>query len=137
MVPKGQNGRTEEASSGLAGLEHFSSLWGPGTIPTYRAHGPGVIRAGGWYPECERPVRARNEVLGCGLWISWFTYEGCALSPVFPYLEELASLGRSSLSGTNKEPEQGIGDSEAHGKYRHRGICLSPKEHLLGIVTHI
>jgi len=103
----------------VAGLDHFSSLWGPGTIPAYLAPDPGVIRAGGWYPECERPVRAWNEVLGCGLWSSWFTYEGCTLSPVFPYLEELTSLGKSSLSGTSKELEQGMRDSETHGKYRH------------------
>lgn len=50
-------GKSRQSGVGLAGLNNVSRLWRGGVVPSWLGPGPGVIRAGGEWPQKQSPIK--------------------------------------------------------------------------------
>lgn len=105
-------GKAEWAGQGPPLWNHFSGLWGIGHIPGCLVPGPGVIGQMDGGPESDSPIK---EVVGCGLWVSWFVSEKHTHIWVVYCLWELAGAGRGSLQGQQGSRYQSIRTQKIKG----------------------
>lgn len=85
--PQEAVGRAVEAGLGLVAQNGFSGLWGPGAVLGCPIPGPGVIRAGGYWPGGSEPNKGGGWGVGSGWICLWKRHQRLALP------RNLATLG--------------------------------------------